>query len=232
MLLLPAIVLVVMVSCKDDEGISYSVSDVSDRIQSLSSNEPSHDDLLTITGTQMDGVVRVFIGNEVIAKSNFTEQSETSLSFVVPASIPVGEHEMLVVWSGNARGTITLSVKAKPTPQIHSYTAFVPVGENVTITGLQLDFETKVTIGGAEAPIVSVSDTELVVTVPGGINTEGPVNLEIKTDYGTTSPSTAFYARENLLTNSQLEEGEGDEFPGWEKLNGADNMTQVTGSAA
>lgn len=232
MLLLPAIVSVVIAGCESDEGISFSVSDVSDRIQSVSSTEPHHEDVLTITGTQMDNVVRVFIGDEGVTKSNFTEQSETTVSFIVPTSVPVGENEMLVVWSGNGRGTVMLNIQAKPTPQIHSFTAFVPVGSNLTITGLQLDFKTTVTIDGIEAPIVSVSNTELVVTVPDGVNTGGSVILEITTDYGTSSSSVAFYARENLLANSQFNEGEGDDFTGWDKFNGGDNMTAVTGSEA
>lgn len=49
-------------------------------------------------------------------------------------------------------------------------------GDNVTITGTDLDDATGVTIGGVNAVIVSNSSTEVVATVPEGAST-GKINV-------------------------------------------------------
>lgn len=225
------LVMISTVSCEED-AITYSMEDVSSRVQNLSSYEPFHEDPLTISGAMLDEVVRVFIGNVEITKANFTEQTESSISLIVPATTATGETKLLIVWSGSGRANIDIEVKPKPTPQILTFSAYAGVGEDLTITGQQLDNNTKVTVDEVNATIVSVSDTELVVTVPNGVDTSGPISFEVTTDYGTTSPNTAFYAMHNFLVNSELEQGEGDEFTGWDKLNGGETMTQVTGEAA
>ncbi|MCV9386604.1 carbohydrate binding domain-containing protein [Reichenbachiella ulvae] len=209
-------VLLSVASCQEDLVDPVNITDVS--VTSLYQGED-----ISLTGEGFDQVQFLFLGNEQL---DYTLE-ENTITFTVPDTYPVGMATITLAMKGARRETQEVEVLLKPTPVIGPFTPFVPVGEDVTITGTSLDNNTIVAIDGVPATIVSVSDTELVVTVPNGVNTSGAIEIEVTTDYGTDVTPTAFYAMENLLANSDLEAGEGDEFTDWEQLNNGDVITEL-----
>src|SRR5262245_3325908 len=87
----PVILLVLTINCtNEDDAISYSLKDVSNRITGFASEFTGAGATLTINGSQLDKVVRVCIGDYCVAARLFTAVSESSLSFVVPNAVPTG----------------------------------------------------------------------------------------------------------------------------------------------
>ncbi len=207
-----------MTGCEDEFTETVLIDGSS--AESIFQGEP-----ISITGEGFDEVMFVFVGKSQV---NFTQDGST-LTFTVPDDEAVGGTMITLAMRDNRRVTYPLEVLLAPRPVIQGFTPFVAIGEDLVITGTSLDNNTSITIDGVDATVVSASDTELIATVPDGVNDGGPISFEITTDYGTTEPTTAFYARENELANSDMESGEGDEFTDWEKLNGGDGMTAVTG---
>src|SRR5690606_10531408 len=91
------LIALMLIKCSDDEAITYSSSDASDRITALSSTSPGQGAALTITGSQLDKVTRIFVGNNVVPKGNFISQEATSLTFTVPPSSTLGKNALMVV---------------------------------------------------------------------------------------------------------------------------------------
>src|SRR5688500_9738697 len=57
--------------CGDDEGITHSLTDVSSRVTGFSKEKVGAGAELTVNGSQLQGVKRIFVGNEVVRASNF-----------------------------------------------------------------------------------------------------------------------------------------------------------------
>src|SRR5690606_1382358 len=162
------------------------------------------------------------------------ELNDDTINFVVPEDAEVGNNKIVLSMEDNSKVQLSFRVLPWLLPRIQEFDAFVPVGGELVITGRKFNPENdpRVTIGGIEAEIVSNTNTELVVIVPDGIPDDEAHEIEITTSYGSTTTKTAFVARENLLMNSQLNEGSGNDFTHWEKLIGGDGMTGKTGAAA
>jgi hypothetical protein len=219
-------------NCSKDEPITFSVTDVSDRITGLSSNAPGQGAILTITGTQLNGVMRVAIGNEVVTKSNFVSQDESSITLVVPPNSALGENTLLVVWPGSARGTTTLEVVL-----FHTISSIAPsvaaVGQTVTLFGSNLNLVDEVAIGGVAATIISKTSTTLKFTMPAGATTG---TVSINSSAGLYTSNTELIACESdpenlgclpvINTNGSFEDGNsGDNnAPGWNLLGGSGGL--------
>lgn len=220
-----ALASVMMLSqCEMDDDVTPVV------IESASTEAVFQGQPVSLTGSGFDQVKFVFLG---IDQMEFT-LDENTITFTVPEEAPVGMMEITLAMVGNIRETKMLDVQLKPTPVITRFDPFVPVGSDLTIVGTSLDNETEVAVDGISASIVSVSDTELVVTVPSGVNDAAAIDFEITTTYGSTKSSSAFYARESELVSSDMEQqgGDGSLFAGFEILNGADDITAITGGYA
>ncbi len=217
--ILTMVIALVVTSCNDDEMLDSA------SIETISASAIFQGEDISLTGAGFESVKFVFLGYDQV---EYGLEGNT-ITFTVPDEFPVGPTTVTLALEGGVRETIGLDVMLKPSPIITGFTAFVAAGDDLTIEGAQLDNNTTVTVDGLAASIVTVSDTELVVTVPSGVSTAGPIEFEIATDYGTASNRTAFYAKTNELANSTLELGEGDDFTGWDKLNGGDGMTAVSG---
>ena len=211
--------LVLVTSCEEDftETVEIGGIDVTEAIQGAP---------VTLTGTGFEEVRFVFLGDR---EMTYTVEG-SAITFTIPEDQPVGETTITLAMKSNRRVSAPFTVLLAPRPVISGFDAWVGVGNNLVITGTSLDNNTSVTIDGIAASVVSASDTELVVTVPDGVFENGPIDFEITTDYGVTEPTTAFYARENLLANSDLELGDGDAFDDWEKLNEGPGMFAATGA--
>lgn len=217
-------VLTTIIGCNDDDFTEVTVTGVNpDSVYPL--------DAVTIQGSNFSLVQFVFVGDK---QADFGLNDDGSLTFIVPGNAPIGIDTVTLAMVNDYRVTFSLEVLLTPVPIVKTFDAFAGVGETVTITGTSFDssYSPVVTIGGVEAPIASNTPTELVVTVPNGVNDNAFLDLTVTNDFGSGSAPTAFVARHNYLVNSQMDEGSGDDFTGWEKLNGGDSMTQLTNEDA
>ena len=138
---------------------------------------------ITITGTNLIGTTAVTVGG--IAATSVTVVSSTQVTAVTPAS-PGGATGPVNIVLTTAGGTATAAgsfTYAAP-PVITTFspgTGLLAGGETVTVTGTGFTGTFSVTFGGTAAPIVSVSDTQVVVTAPAR-STAGAVKIVITTN--------------------------------------------------
>jgi hypothetical protein len=170
------LVALMLIKCSDDEAITYSSSDASDRITALSSTSPGQGAALTITGSQLDKVTRIFVGNNVVPKGNFISQEATSLTFTVPPSSTLGKNALMVVWPNFARAIDTITVV-----QFHTISAVTPVavasGQPVTVRGLNLNLVDEIDVNGTPVTnIISKTSGMIRFTMPAGA-TSGPITI-------------------------------------------------------
>lgn len=218
-----AMMLVVGCSKDDEDEQGPTVS-----IESMDPGAVIQGETFRLKGQNLNTVLHIFIGTE---EAPFVEDGN-DLIVTVPATADPGEATITLAMINNYRVTSTLEVVATPIPIVTAFDAFVPIGGDLVFEGLNLDNNTSVMIDGVSATITSNTGNEMIVTVPDGIPDNLPLEIEIMTSFGELDIPTPFIARENLLVNGQLEDGEGDDFAGWEKLNGGDGMTSVIGEDA
>lgn len=241
-MLLPAIVAAIIISCDNEDAITYSGTDVTGRISALSSTAPGQGADLTITGSQMDEVLRVFVGNVVVTKNNFLSQDASAITFTVPPTSALGQNKLLVVWPGSATGS-----KAVDVVVFHTFSKIAPLaaatGQTVTLFGTNLNLVESVAANGVSASIVSKSSGVLKFTMPAGATT-GPVS--ISSSAGVFTGSTDLIACESqpgnvgclpvINTNGSFEAGELGtvgtiSVPGW-NLGGSRITSVITNEDA
>jgi hypothetical protein len=229
-------VIALVAACADDEGVTYSVSDVSSRISGFSNSQTGPGADLTINGSDLGAAERIFIGNEVIRKSGFLTHTDASISFKVPTAVPLGTNNVLVVFAGPERAYATIPVVALP-----AIITFVPgaasTGETVTIIGTNLDLVTEVKLGAATAAITSKTTTALSFTVPAGITTgkiqlvSAAATVQSAADLVSCTGNSSIDCNAGLNPNVSFEAGTGDNFDNWNKFNGATKMLATTSVA-
>lgn len=223
---LAVVTLLLVASCEEDDDTSAG-GNVD--ITALTFDTTYPGDEVTITGSGLEEVRFIFVGEK---QAEFTLESGV-ITFVIPEDAIIGSNVVTIAATNNNRVKESLTVALTPIPEILAFDAFVPVGGEMTITGTSFDAEYNlvVTIGDVEAAITSQSPTELVVTVPAVPDNEA-LEVKIVSVHGEYVEPTAFIAQENLLANSQLTAGSGDDFNSWEKLGGGDLMVELSGEAA
>ena len=213
------------IGCNDDDPfaeVNVSGSDVM-------SGYPL--DQVTLQGSNFELVQFVFVGKLQVE----FQLGDGILTFVIPQNAVIGTTTITLAMVDNYRVTYPFEVLLTPVPIIQAFDkAYAAAGESVTITGTSFNAEYNpvVTFDGMEASITSNTPTQLVVTVPAGVSDIDYLEVEVSNNFGSGTATTAFVARQNLLVNSQLNQGSGNDFTGWEKLNGGDTMTELTGNAA
>ena len=223
--ILAMVLFITMSSCKK-EVVAPVVT-----ITSLSSTAAFGGDEVTIQGENLHTVENVFVGER--HATDVTAQSENSLSFIVPGNASPGESQLTLAMRDGYRVNTLFEVIQRPIPVIDAISpSGAAPGEQITIRGMNLDNLISTTIGGASASIESATNTELVLTVPSGVPVNTPAVIELATQEATASSTSIFYVGENRIANTDFEAGSGDDFDEWEKLNGADQMTEVTGDEA
>ena len=219
----------VVTSCEKDDSDNDIVASPTVTITSVNPDPAFQGDDVVITGENYHTVNAVFVG---LKEADFTDNGDGTLTLTVPTSATPGENEITLAMDKRYRVTHPIEIILRPSPQVDSYDAFVDIGKDMVITGLNFQYDpVVVTIGDVEATIKSKTDTEMTVTVPGGIPDNTPLEVVVTTDKGEYTIPTAFLARDSQVPNSQLN-GTGDDFDTWTKLNGADNLTAVVGSDA
>src|SRR5690606_38389326 len=190
----------------------------------------------------MDEVVRIFVGNQVVTKSNFMSQDESSISFRVPANSTLGENKLLVVWPGAATGSKTVNVVV-----FHTISDIAPLvaaaGQTVTVFGNNLNIVEEVKVSGVAGTIISQTSGVLKFTMPDGAPT-GPVEISSAAGVETSSTNLISCGTEPgnlgclpvINTNGSFEDGEVGtvgvvSVPGW-NLGGSRITSEITDDEA
>lgn len=234
-LLLSVTLMAIALGCSnEDDAITLSMSDVSSRITGFSSTVTGAGASLTLNGSQMDKVLRIFMNNAVVTPQGFTSVSESSITFNVPLAVELGENNVLVVFPGSERAFAKINVIP-----FQAVSSFLPLtvteGEPVTIFGANLEIVNEVRLGSATATILSQSADMLRFTVPAGVTT-GKITLVSAAGSSDSSAdliacsgsSTNPDCFTGLNLNTGFELGDGDNFTNWSKFNGGTLMTATT----
>lgn len=124
------------------------------------------DDVITITGTNLDVVTNVTFPGMTEA-TELDSQSATELTVTMPAAAQSGD----IVLNTASGKTATVAISTlKPSVASYSPAGGVSGGNNLTITGADLDLVAGVTFTGgaqvANSEFVAQSATEITLTVP------------------------------------------------------------------
>jgi len=149
-------------------------------VTGLTPNPVLHQTDLTITGTNLDLANKITFAGTTTAVTSFVSQSATQIVVKVPAGAIKGKLILGVTSGGTNESTMELDVVL---PVITSIAPNpIAPGDNLTITGTNLNIATGVAFTGVGSPItsfVSQSPTQIVVTVPTGV-LKGKVKLNVQ----------------------------------------------------
>jgi hypothetical protein len=218
------------------------VKDVSSRITGFSNSKTGPGADLTINGSQLQNVQRIFIGDKVIAVHQFISHTESAITFTVPVSVlpnTGGEKtDVLVVFSGSDRAYNEIEVV--PLQAISSfipYSASTTGGDVITLTGANFDLVTGVKLGDLDGAIIpgTRTSTLLQFTVPAGFNANSKITLtgnagdaKSSTDLIACTSPTVSDCAPGLNLNTSFEVGTGDDFTDWIKNNGGGFQVAAT----
>lgn len=180
----------------EDPIIVYSTSELAVALPAVTAVAPNPvkaGTTLTITGTNLDLVKSVKLGDKTVTE--FTDQLETSLALTVPADTKDGA-VTLAVPSGIeiAAGDLALVV---PTAAIEDMKESYGMDETVIISGTDLDLVTTATFTGAEAIPVTTTDGKINLSVMAAAQS-GPITLTMAN--GTTVIVDGFVTTKPVAT--------------------------------
>jgi hypothetical protein len=150
---------------------------------------------VTVTGARFSGAVEVLFDG--VPGTDLVVSSDTVLSVTTPAFPDEGDVNVRVITTtGRSPGNSPVDfrfVRAPVVDGISPASGSQAGGTLVSVTGTDLDGASRVTIGDAEARVVTVSPDRVRVVAPpaGGV---GPVDVRVTTLGGTTAmvPAAAF----------------------------------------
>ncbi|MCX6404201.1 MAG: IPT/TIG domain-containing protein [Actinobacteria bacterium] len=173
-------------------NITITVSVAIPVISSLSPSTAAQGDLVTINGTDFDGVTGVTIGGQAatITTSPNAAPNDTSLVVRVPANATTGANNVILSTGAGASSGTGLTVTAA-TPTISSLSATSGIrGDSITITGNFYNTVTAVNFGAVSATSYTVNSvTSITATVPTGA-ANGLQNVTVVAAGGTSSGSS------------------------------------------
>ncbi len=211
--------------CEKDDEIGPTVT-----VTSVNPNAAYGLDEVTIQGENLNTVRALFVGDK---NAQVVSQDASSLTFIVPKEAAPGQTLITLAMLNNYRVTAAFEMLVRPIPEIYaiSPSAGAP-GDQITIAGLNLGSLQSLTVANIEATIVSATNAELVFEVPDGAPNNQPAEIKLTTEEVEVTNETVFFVGQNMIQNSDFEAGSGDDFDSWEKLNGGDQMTEVSGNDA
>jgi hypothetical protein len=157
---------------------------------SFAPNPVKHGSNVTITGTDLDLVKKVYFNSVSAAVTSFVSQSATSLVVTVPASTTKGKVKLEAASGVQTTSVVDLDV-ALPAITSMSPNPVAP-DANVTITGTNLDLVSSANFIGvpdAVTTFVSQSATQLVIKVPTAA-ISGKLTLNVKNSTLSVKSST------------------------------------------
>lgn len=132
-------------------------------------NPVKHADNVTINGTNLDLVRKVFFTNVAAAVTTFVSQNATQLVVNIPGGAKKGKVKLEAASGLQTESAVDLDLLL---PAITTFTPNpVDPGTNLTINGTNLDLVTAVLLENVPAitTFVSKTATQIVVTVPNGV---------------------------------------------------------------
>ena len=210
--------------CKEDEAF------VPVNITEMSVDSAYPLDVITISGSNLETVQSAWVGTE---EAVFMYNG-TAIDLTIPEDAKIGSSFITLVVASEYRVVTGFEVLLRPIPVVQSLnSSAVAPGSELTIKGLSFnaEYNPSVTIGGVTANITSNTETEIKVTVP-ALEAYEEAEVEVTTMHGTSKSDFLFFAGENLIVNGGLDQGSGNDFDNWTKLNGGDQMTEVSGDDA
>lgn len=145
---------------------------------SFSPDPVKHQADVTISGTDLDLVKKVYFTNVATPVTSFVSQSATQLVVTVPSSAKDGP---VTLEAASGVQTVSSAMLAMVWPVINDFSPNpVDPGSDLTITGTNLDLVTAVTLENVPTitSFVSQSPTQLVFTVPMG-TAQGLITLGV-----------------------------------------------------
>lgn len=153
----------------EDPIIVFSASTLTVKLPAYTSITPNPvkaGTALTIVGTDLDLVKTVTLGgNKVIGAANFTSHTATQIVISVPDDTKDGKVTMIPASGVNVISADDL-VMVIPTLSVTPVT--LKNGQDITVTGTNLDLIDRVTFGGNKQGIIKAggTPTQILVTVP------------------------------------------------------------------
>jgi len=140
---------------------------------------------VTITGSGFAGATAVSL---YFRPASFTVDSPTQITATVPPDVPGPGKWRITSPSGMGQSATQY---APTSPAVNSFApASGPVGSKVTLTGINFDGVTKVSLYFVDAAFVYNSPTSITVTVPPGV--PGPGRFRVTTSRGLATSNDQF----------------------------------------
>lgn len=199
----------VSVSCEQMKGSSAEpvvrfVRPVDAAMKDKLLTEVSMGSMVAVIGEGLGDVCRIDF-NDQTAKLNPAYVTPTSIIVTVPSSMPSEiTNRMYLETKSGKKAEFGIAVMI-PAPSVKSIScAYAPVGSEVKIGGQYFFAKDNGLVdvtfpGGLAAEVKSVTETEVVCTVPDGAVVEGPVSVISK--YGTGRSSFNWRSTEGLFEN-------------------------------
>ena len=138
-----------------------------------------HEDNITLKGTDLDLVKKIYFNSVAEAVTEFVSQSATELTVKVPGGTTKGAVKVEAASGVQTQSPADLDIILPIVTAIAP--AAVKNGENITITGSNMDLAKSVYFSNVDDPVttfVSQSATQLVVKVPAGAK-KGKVKIGV-----------------------------------------------------
>lgn len=182
-------------------GTSTSATDfaIAPDITGLSASTLASGASLTLFGTYLNSAEEVLIGVETATINNNDNFSQ--LTVTVP-DMTTGTYDVTVIKEG-LQDIADQQLEVVPAHTIASFPEVVDLGEQITITGTNLDapIPSIASIDGGIVQIVSSTSTELVINVPTGMTNRGQGKLVIIRAGLSVTSDDDMYVRHGVSTD-------------------------------
>jgi IPT/TIG domain len=179
-------------SCSEDESMSPSVKEVSP-------TQGASNELLTVTGRDLSGIRTIYFEKEnVKADFNPNFNSGNAVLFRVPTDAVPGNQNIIFTNMDGTEFTVPFNVLGFANITSVSNYNFSE-GENLVLTGKNLDDVTSVVFSGTTTELEVVAKTATTLTVKFPATTLSESTLDITNAAGVSHPTQSFVSRDNAF---------------------------------
>jgi hypothetical protein len=152
-----------LASCTEDNSnpMEENIKDVSNYITAVDKEIASPGDEVTITGTNLDKVYKIML-NDNLTVIEF-EATETSLTFIVPSSAPLGDVVIINIFF-EGKGLARYPIEIISPPVISGFSPIAATGgEECHVYGTELYKAVEVYVGDTEVSFTLIDDKHFVI---------------------------------------------------------------------